>query len=359
MRQHGARRHEVPSLRRGTLERCASPSPSFRMGTRLLTMFILAATPAALRAQANVLFSEGIKAYQGLDFAAAAQLLRRALDTDGSLSPADRHRAFMYLGAASVFRDEHSNAVDAFRTLVVADPRFRPDTLIFPPRVTEVYSEVLQTTKAVALLAPAATQFRARDETFTVRAYATSPHQIRARIETRDGALLAELYSGRIADSVTLTWNGLDTAGAVPATGSYRLVVTSLVTPDQALRSVSLPLDVRVEPPDTLPWPAASEVPRSGWDARFLVSGLVLGAGFAVPAALGAGGWRGPRIALGLAFGAAGLIGAARGAGHASPAAEAAWRNRLATVRAENARRREPMITLHTGAPIRTEAGNS
>ena len=327
----------------------------------VLATAMLCAVPSAASAQqvTSMLLSEGVKAYQGLDFAAAAQLLRRALDTDGSLAPADRHRALMYLGAAHVFRDEHSDAVDAFRALVLEDPRFRPDTLIFPPRVTQVYTEVLQTTKAVALEAPVDARFRARAETFNVRAYATSPHQNHARIETADGRLLAPLYSGRIADSVTLSWGGLDAAGAVAGTGSYRLVVTSLVA-DQVLRSVSLPLEVRVEPPDTLPWPPASSVRRSGWDPRFLIPGLVLGVGFAVPAALGAGGAQGPRIALGLVFSTIGVIGAVRGGGRASPAAEAAWRHHVDVVRAENARRRrEPMITLHTGAPIRSEAGSS
>jgi len=330
-------------------------------GRVVVTALALCATPAVAAAQvANVLLSEGIRAYQGLDFAAAAQLLRRALETDESLPAADRHRALMYLGAAEVFREEHSDAVDAFRTLLLQDPRFRPDTLIFPPRVTQVYREVLETTKAIALEAPAAARFRARAETFAVRAYATSSHQIHARIETMGGALLTELYRGPIADSLTLSWNGLDAAGTVAETGSYRLVVTSLLLPDQVLRSVSLPLEVQLEPADTTLWPAAADIPRAGWNMRLLIPGLMLGAGFAVPAALGAGGAQGPRIALGLSFAVAGVIGAAHGAGHVSPADERAWRNRLVTVRAENAlRRREPMITLHTGAPSRAEAGSS
>jgi hypothetical protein len=331
-----------------------------RAGRVVLTALALCVTPAVASAQVeNVLLSEGIRAYQGLDFAAAAQLLRRALESDGSLPPADRHRALMYLGAAQVFREEHSDAVDAFRTLLLQDPRFRPDTLIFPPQVTQVYREVQETTKAVALEAADA-RFRARVEAFAVRAYATSSHQIHARIETSGGALLAELYRGPIADSLTLSWNGLNTRGEVAETGHYRLVVTSLVQPDQVLRSVSLPLDVQVQPPDTMPWPVAADVPHSGWNLRLLIPGLVLGAGFAVPAALGAGGAEGPRIGLGVAFAVAGVLGAAHDAGHVSPADARAWHNRLVTVRAENAqRRRAPMITLHAGAPIRAEADGS
>jgi hypothetical protein len=326
----------------------------------LFTGVLLISAPGTLHAQARLLLSEGIKAYQGLDFAAAAQLLRRALETDGSLSAEEQRRALVYLGAADVFRNEHTEAVDAFRRLAISDPRFRPDTLIFSPRVTQTFDEVLQTTKAIALAAPAAARFRARAETFAVRAYATSPHQIRARLEARDGTPLAVLYSGPIADTVTLSWDGLDAAGAVPASGAYRLVVRSLIAPDQVLRSVSLPLEIRIEPADTLPWPPASQVPRSGWDMRFLIPGLALGAGFAVAAAVGPGSARAPRIGFGVALAAVGVIGAARAAGHVSPAAAVDWRHRVATVRAENARRREePMITVHTGAPTRIEADSS
>jgi len=105
-----------------------------RLGRLLRTALLLSLTPVAAAVQtANVLLTEGIRAYRDLEFAAAAQLLRRALEPTDSrgLPPADRLRALMYLGAAGIFREERDQAAATFRTLVLADPRFRPDSLVW------------------------------------------------------------------------------------------------------------------------------------------------------------------------------------------------------------------------------------
>lgn len=326
-----------------------------RLGRLLRTALLLSFTPVAAAAQtANVLLTEGIRAYRDLEFAAAAQLLRRALEPTDSrgLPPADRLRALMYLGAAGIFREERDQAAATFRTLVLADPRFRPDSLVFPPRVTQVFDEVLQTTKAIALTAPREARLRAGDEGFALRAYATSRHRIEARITSAQGAAIATLYRGQITDSVVLAWNGLDSAGTVVPQGRYSVVVASSLAPDQILRSVRLPLDISVRAVDTLPWPPAPAVPGATWDLRFLVPGAVLGAGFAVPAALGVGGAKGARITLGLTFGTIGIIGGRRPAAGPAAGADAEWRARVATVRQENQRRRNrPEMVIRTGPP--------
>jgi hypothetical protein len=325
------------------------------LGRSCRTALFVSLMPVAAAAQsAGVLLTEGVRAYRDLQFAAAAQLLRRALepaDTRG-LSPADRSRALMYLGAAEVFAEERDHAVVAFRTLVLADPRFRPDSLVFPPRVTRVYDEVLQTTKAIALAAPLEARLRAGDGRFTVRAYATSQHRMEARITSAQGHPIATLHRGPVADSVVLTWDGLDSAGSVVPAGRYTVVVTSSLAPDQDLRSVRLPLQVTLRAADTLPWPETPPGTGGRWDLRVLVPGAVLGAALIVPAVLGAGGATGTRIGLGVAVGTVGIIGGRRPAPGPSAGADAIWRARVATVQEENRRRRAaPELVIRTGPP--------
>lgn len=319
------------------------------------TVLLLLLTPVPAAGQtASVLLAEGIRAYRDLEFAVAAQLLRRALEpTDArGLSPADRQRAMMYLGAADVFREEREQAVATFRALALADPRFRPDSLVFPPRVTEVFQEVLQANKAVALTAPREARLRAGEQGFAVRAYATSRHNLQAQIISARGELITTLYRGQITDSVVLTWSGLDAAGSAVPAGRYTVVVASSVAPDQVLRSVRLPLEVSLNPVDTLPWPPAPLPTTRGWDLRFVIPGAVVGAGLAVPAALGAGGGQGARVTLGVAFGIMGIVAGRPRTSGPSARAHAAWRAQVDGVQQENQRRRSrPVMTIRTGPP--------
>ena len=100
-------------------------------------------------AQSDGLVERGVRAYQDVEFAAAATLLRRALA--GGISDSERIQALAYLGAAEVFvgPQRRDSARAAFRRLVLSDPRYRPDPLAFPPRVLTVYEDVRRATKAV------------------------------------------------------------------------------------------------------------------------------------------------------------------------------------------------------------------
>lgn len=325
----------------------------------LWTAVILTLAPIASAAQdANVLLTEGLRAYQDLDFAAAVQLLRRSLDPadTGALTRPDRLRALMYLGAAHLFREDRDQAVVTFRHLLLADARYRPDSLVFPPKVTQVFGEVLQTTKAVALAAPPEVRFPAGEQGFLVRAYATSRQTIEAGVASARGRAIATLFRGEISDSVTLSWNGLDSAGrAVPA-GAYQLVIASSLVPGRVLRRVSLPLAVSIPSVDTVPWPPAPQAGRSGWDLRFLIPGAALGAALAVPAALGAGGAQGFRIAAGVSVTTAGIIAGRPRASAPDRQAEAEWRTGVRAARQENQHRRaRPEMVIQSGKPEQRE----
>src|SRR6266511_1780871 len=123
------------------------------MRMRVVTLALLLATP--LRAQtgggggggggaASEMMTGAIRAYQDLDFDAAARLLRRVLTPPVAMELTDdeRARALSYLGAAEHYRGRHDSAMAVFRRLAVLSPRGQPDTLIFPPEITRLYDAV-------------------------------------------------------------------------------------------------------------------------------------------------------------------------------------------------------------------------
>lgn len=316
---------------------------------------VLVPTPGAAQV-AGVLLSEGITAYNDLEFAAAAQLFRRALAPEARppLADTDRRRALMYLGAAELLGGDRSRAVEAFRSLLLENPRFRPDSLLFPPRVTQVVEEVAQTTKAVAVEAPREHGFIAGERTFTIRVHATSPHLVRAGV-WREGAMRRSIYEGPIIDSLVLVWDGLGGDGAAVGSGDYVLEVASMVTSGSVLRAVRVPLAIRAQPRDTLPWPQALPQPGKPIDIRFLVPGVALGAALALPALLGDVSGEGTRITLGVALFGVGVAGAFLASRPPQPGVD---QQRLSEVHRENARRRtHPRLVVRAGPPRRVEGG--
>jgi len=223
----------------------------------LATAFAAVATPAALRAQAaDELLGQGIRSYQGLEYDAAAGLLRRSLALGGErpLGDVDRTRAFMYLGATEIFRGRRDSALVAFRRLVLLDPRFRADQLVFPPEVTNTFDLVRRAVPAVTIAAGELV-IALGDALYPVRLYASAFHEIQAVVTTDEGRLVRQLYIGPIADSLTVRWDGLDSAGTNPARGRFQLVVVSRNAQGQPLRRVQLALEATARIPDSLPHP--------------------------------------------------------------------------------------------------------
>src|SRR2546430_6480825 len=105
-------------------------------------MSLLLCGAPLLRAQsASDLLRQGVQAYQSLEYDAAAALLEQSLGRDSAAGLADslRSRALTYLAATELFRGQRDTAVGAFRQLVLLNPRYRPDELIFPPQVTNLF----------------------------------------------------------------------------------------------------------------------------------------------------------------------------------------------------------------------------
>ena len=332
----------------------------------------LVAAPSALRAQSSdSVFAAGVRAYKSLEFDLAAWLLRRDL-AKGSAAGAPvaaRAEGLVYLGAAELFRGRRDSAVAAFQRLVMLDPRYRPSRLVFPPEVTSLFDGVRLETKTVTVEVPRDTTMTPGPDAFGIWIIASSFQLVDVTLRYEDGAPFRSLYLGPIGDSLKVHWDGLDAAGALPPVNRVLLRVASRVPSGALAGIVQLPLELRLFRPDTLPWPSPPadtqflpERAMSGTARRALLGGVVLsGAVAALPALVGGTDTpSGPRIAVAGTIGLAGLLGyvlhrpgrplAANV--RANQTLRDAWRRRVATTTAENARRRQDVrVVVRAGEP--------
>ncbi|MFN2572106.1 MAG: hypothetical protein ABR537_10950 [Gemmatimonadales bacterium] len=329
------------------------------------------AFPGRVRAQAaSAVLTQGVQAYDDLDFEQAAGLLRRALAVQGSgaLTRDEASRTLIYLTATELLRDRKDSARAIARRLVIANPRFRPDELLFPPQLLLLYEVVRRATPAVIGEAPADTTIRPGDELFTLRLYASAVHDVVATLQTQDGRVFRTLYRGPIGDSLAVQWNGLDSSSATAPSGLYAITVTSLDRGGHVVRMLRMPLRVLSAPVDTLAHPPAPadtvllpERRPLGAALRVAAPGLLGGVGALVLPNLIARGEQ-PSSARFLIGGSLAIAGVAalvtHHPGRAIPenvsrnAAIRAWRAQVAEVTRRNAERAKGMIGLHVDPPV-------
>ncbi|HMA46705.1 MAG TPA: hypothetical protein VKP11_05820 [Frankiaceae bacterium] len=313
----------------------------------------------------------GVQSYGNLDYDSAAALLRAALDSAGTpvLSDSQRVRALVYLGATELFRDHRDSASAAFRRLLLLDPDYRPDQLVFPPEVSSLFQEVRLTTRAVTVAAPSVTRIVSAGDRLVIWLYATSYHPVDVAVLRANGVPLRNLYSGGVGDSLQVLWDGRGETGSPAESGSYRLRVDSRGDDGRVVRSVDVPLDVTQLRPDTLPLPAppaASQllpehtVATTG--ARALATGLAAAAAAMVlPSVVSSG-----TPAMGERFAVAGALGVAGVVGYqlqrrpqpipeniaANQELRRSWQQQADSVRALNATRlRAVRYEIRAGAP--------
>ncbi len=326
---------------------------------RVVAWLVLAGARALSAQSARDLVAQGVRAYRALEYDAAAALLRRSLapDAPGMLSTGERAQALSYLGATELFRNQRDSAVDAFQDIVRLDPRYRPDELIFPPQVTNLFQELRRATKVIAIVVPPVTELHTRLDRFRVRLVSSSLTDVTVTLAQTDGTPVRELYRGPVADSLLVTWDGLTGEGTPAEDGRYLLRVAPRAAGADTLRSRQVTLDVAQQAPDTLPWPPPLTTPpllperapgTSG--LRPLATGLVVAAAAVVlPSIVSPG--RDPtpaRFAVGATVGVAGLVGLVthqRGRPleanvRTNAPQREAWKRRLEAVQAENAKRR-------------------
>ncbi len=338
--------------------------------TVFLALSLLLAGARVSRAQsASDLLGQGVRAYQALEYDAAAALLQQSLGRDSTTSLADslRARALTYLAATELFRQQRDSAVAAFRQLVMLNPRYRPDELIFPPQVTNLFQEVRRATRAIAFAVPPVTALRTRVERFTAGVLVSSLADVTVTLAREDGTPVRTLYEGPVADSLAVKWDGLTPAGTPADNGRYVLRVTPRTPTADGPRARQVVLEVKQELPDTLSWPSPLTTPpllpeRTSTAPAFrsLAAGLATaGAVVALPSIMARGkDATGARFAVGAAVGISGFVGffarkprSLEANVRANASQRDAWKKKLDAVKTENAARLRTMRLIVRAGP--------
>ncbi|MDH3455751.1 MAG: hypothetical protein OER90_02820 [Gemmatimonadota bacterium] len=278
----------------------------------LLVVLFVATWVAPAPAQTGPeLRDQGLTAYRALEMEAAARLLRLAL-ASRDLPDTEVLSTEAYLGAAEFYRNRQDSSRAAFRRIVLREPRYRLDPLVFPPDVTRAYDAVRYATPAVSVDVPRRARFEPGRGGLTARVIPSGPHVVRVRIERSNGEVVRTLHDRRVTDSLSVTWDGAGARDATLASGLYVWSFASLSGDGRVRRILDVP--VRLERSSvgtqTLP-PQPTLLPeRSPVKPALVRLGLGLGAAtlswFVMPAFTDRDG---PRVALAVAFSAAGIIG--------------------------------------------------
>ena len=318
----------------------------------------------------------GIRAYGDLEYDTAAALFRAALALPGPppLTDAERARALVHLGATELFRERRDAAAAAFQALLVLEPRYRPDQLVFPPEVSGLFEEVRLGTRAVAATVPPITRIDAAGDQVIVWLYATSYHQIEVAVLHANGVRLRSVYAGGVGDSLQVLWDGRTDTGALVEAGSYYLDVDSRGIDGRVVRSLVVPLTVERVHLDALPLPPPPDalmvperVAAGGTGVRALATGLAGAvAVLALPAVMAGGsGGMVERLAVVGAFGMGGLA-TFLSQRHTQPIPEniavnrevrLAWQRQADAVIAANAAKRQEVHLLVRAGTPRTGQG--
>lgn len=324
--------------------------------------------PARAQTPAEQL-ARGVRSYQSLDFDNAAAALRAALARTGpaGLSDTEQARGLVYLGATELYRGHRDSAAAAFGRLLVRDPRYRVDQLLFPPEVTGLFQQVRLTTRAAAVVAPPLTQLQRPSDRLAVWVYTASSQPVDVAVLRANGVPLRSLYRGDVADSLQVSWDGRAADGSLADGGRYLLRVDSRGDDGKVVRSVGLPLDVVQVRRDTLPLPLPladslfkPEFRAGSTGYKALVTGLAAATAVVVlpPVLASKAGGMSERFVVAWSLGTAGLFGfqfqrrpqPIPESIAANQALRLAWQRQADSVSAENeARRRNVGLTIRAG----------
>jgi len=287
----------------------------------LLLLVAIATGPATTTAQtATDLVEQGIRAYDELEYEAAAASLRRALRTNpgGEFAAADYARALIYLAATQYYQGDPDSTEAIYRQLVLFDTRQRPDPLVFEPGLTDIFEAVRREVKAITVVVPDRTEIQIGTGQLPVALYASSFIGTKVEVFDQDSALIRLVYDGPVSDSLVVRWDGLDSLGLRLPDGNYTLVATSRRPGGVSLRSTRFSLSLTTIQRDTLahPPPLADslflpERAGMGRGVETLVGGVLMGgAVLLLPSVLASDAdLAGARFAVGGVMSVAGIVG--------------------------------------------------
>lgn len=215
-----------------------------------LCAVVLLGLPGALEAQcADALLEEGIEAYQEVDLEAAEPSLRRALaelERGRAECSEERARALTYLGATHWFTGAPDSTLAAFRRAVIQAPSYRPDELVFPPQITDLYDRARGTTPSVFVTTPDTTT-----DPWTIGIGASTDHMIEVSVRPLDDGGERTLYQGAVTEEAAdtrVTWDGRMSTGEGASYGRHTLRIVSLDSLSRPIRAVEVPLMVEFRP---------------------------------------------------------------------------------------------------------------
>lgn len=338
----------------------------------LVVAIATAASPATLLAQtASDLVEQGIRAYDELEYEAAAASLRRALRTTPGedFSSNDYARALIYLAATQFYQNDPDSTEALFEQLVLFDTRQRPDPLLFEPGLTDIFEAVRRDVKAITVVVPERTEIQAGRGQLPITIHASSFIGTVVEVFDSDSSLIRLIYDGPVSDSLVVRWDGLDSLGVRPADGNYTLAATSRRPGGISLRSIRFPLNLLTIERDTLPHPPPLadslfllERAGTGRSIQTLFGGVLMGgAVMLLPSALASDAeLAGARYVVGGAMSIAGIIGfITKRPGTifldnvaANQTLRDDWSDRLETVIEENTNRRAAIrLVIETSPP--------
>lgn len=187
----------------------------------------------------------GVAMYHGLAFDEALAELRRALSSPQALQLPDtmQARALAYVAAAEIHLGRIPSGDAAFREALGRAPQYRLDTLEFPPAVAARFEESRRTTSFVLARAPRETFLDVGRGAVAFHLHGSAPHLVHVALCHAGGPVARRLYQGQITDTLVVSWDGLDHAGATALVGTFELCVESLGY-DGVARWLRLPLRV-------------------------------------------------------------------------------------------------------------------